>query len=112
MSDFAEQTRRAVPDEVGLALAAKPDFSPIGELFSRTTTERYVRAAAHGPFEVDGIAKLSHLSRSIDNDFVEPASDAGLAAAQLAHVRKKLQPAVECFFIQAVADIVYGSHLD
>ena len=95
-----------------LRLPTKPDFPPIGELLPRTTTERNVRAAAHGPFQVDGIAKVSHLSRSIDNDLVEPVSDAGLVAAQQAHVREKSQPTVVGFVIQAGADIVYRPHLD
>jgi hypothetical protein len=47
----------------------KPYFAPIGEFTAGAAAKGSMRAATHGLFQVDRVAKLSHLSCSIDNNF-------------------------------------------
>src|ERR1700679_905393 len=59
----------------GLTCPTKPNLSPIHVLAARTSTERYVGAAAKRAFDEYRVAQLPHLTRSIHYDLLNPLLD-------------------------------------
>lgn len=94
-------------NSLGAGFLFQPDLPPVRELASRASAKRHACAAAHGPFKIDRIAKLSHLAGTVnDNSFNFPLYSAFLAANST-HIRSKKQTSVVRPFIERFANFLY-----
>src|SRR5437899_10042885 len=66
-----------------------------------------MRASTLGAFQEYGVAKVAHLSGSIDDELVDPSLHPPLLAAQQAHVWREPQAAIARGLIQRFSDTVH-----